>query len=47
MKPFPDNYELESYFECEPKILDKKDIPWAYNELVFKSKAENGTLQVR
>ena len=46
MRPFPENYELESFFEREPEVLDK-NAPWAYNELVFKAQAENGTLQVK
>jgi len=45
MNYFPENYELESFFECEPTVRDKK-IPWQYNELVFNAKAENGTLEV-
>jgi len=46
MRPFPENYELESFFECEPEILDK-EVPWAYNELTFKSKSDNGILEVK
>jgi len=45
MRPFPENYELVSFFENEPTILDH-DIPWAYNELTFESKSENGILVV-
>ena len=46
MKNFPENYELVSFFECEPDILDD-DIPWEYNEITFHSKSENGTLDVK
>jgi hypothetical protein len=46
MRPFPENFELESFFECEPEVLDK-DVPWAYNELLFNIEAENGKLQVK
>ena len=46
MRPFPKNFELVSFFECEPDVLDK-DIPWAYNELIFNSKSKNGTLHVK
>jgi len=46
MRPFPDNYELVSFFECEPTILDS-EIPWAYNELTFETKSENGILIVK
>jgi len=46
MRPFPENFELESFFECEPDILDR-DVPWAYNELTFNSKAENGILKIK
>jgi len=46
MKNFPENFELESFFECEPEVLDK-DIPWEYNELTFESESENGVLIVK
>ncbi|MFQ3248148.1 MAG: hypothetical protein ACI9SP_004808 [Arenicella sp.] len=45
MKPFPKEYELESFFECEPSILDK-DVPWGYNQLTFRSESSNGSLKV-
>ena len=45
MRPFPDNFELENFFECEPEVLDE-DMPWACNELnisvtTFQSSYEN------
>lgn len=35
MNPFPEDYELISIFESEPKLLDE-DIPWFYNTLFFR-----------
>ncbi len=46
MRPFPENFQLESFFEGEPEVLDK-DVPWAYNELVFNVTAKNGNLKVK
>ena len=43
MRPFPDDYELIGFFESEPEVLDP-NVPWAYNELKFESKASNGVL---
>ena len=34
--PFPEEWELLSLFECEPK-LEEGDIPWAYDRLTFDS----------
>jgi hypothetical protein len=45
MRPFPENFELESFFECEPEVLDK-NVPWAYNRLKFLVEASNGVLLV-
>jgi hypothetical protein len=36
MERFPEEHELISFFECEPKVLDP-GIPWAYNHLEFRS----------
>ena len=32
---FPDDYELISFFEREPELLDF-DIPWFYNIITFQ-----------
>lgn len=37
MKPFPEEWELLSLFECEP-VLDDPEVPWAYNRLTFDTK---------
>ena len=34
MKEFPEDYELISFFEVEPEVLDK-DVIWYYNTLTF------------
>jgi hypothetical protein len=36
MERFPEEHELISFFECEPKVLDP-GIPWVYNHLEFRS----------
>ena len=36
MEPFPKAYELISFFEGEPSVLDP-GIPWAYNALRFET----------
>jgi len=36
MDPFPKAYELISFFEGEPSVLDP-GIPWAYNALRFET----------
>ena len=46
MRPFPEDYELLGFFEVEPTVLDK-EVPWAYNELTFKTEASNGILETR
>ena len=43
--PFPEDFELEAFFECEPEVFFDQ-IPWEYNELIFNAKSENGTLNV-
>ena len=35
IKVFPDEYELMSFFEIEPEVLDKY-IPWFYNTITFQ-----------
>jgi len=45
MRPFPEDYELIGFFECEPEVLDS-NVPWAFNQLKFESKSKNGTLIV-
>jgi len=34
MSPFPEQYELIGFFECEPALADA-EVPWAYNSLRF------------
>ncbi|MFD2935462.1 hypothetical protein [Spirosoma flavum] len=34
-KDFPEDYELLSFFEVEPSLLDT-DAPWLYNAITFK-----------
>ena len=46
MRPFPNNFELESFFECEPKV-QSEELPWAYNELEFNSSSVNGELYTK
>lgn len=36
MEPFPEEWELLSFFEAEPKIMDR-GVPWYYNQLVFET----------
>ncbi len=36
MEPFPEEWQLLSLFETEPRILDP-GIPWAYNNLTFET----------
>ena len=36
MKPFPEDHELISLFECEPEVLDDGN-PWFYNRLTFET----------
>ena len=36
MDPFPEEWELISLFETEPRELDP-GIPWAYNNLTFET----------
>jgi len=43
--PFPENFELEAFFECEPEVLTDQ-APWEFNELTFNAKSDNGTLNV-
>lgn len=31
----PEEYELISFFEVEPELLDNDETPWLYNELKF------------
>jgi hypothetical protein len=37
MDPFPEEYELISFFEGEPEVLDH-GVPWCYNRLTFRTK---------
>lgn len=39
MDPFPEEYELVSFFEVEPTIADV-GVPWAYNQLDFVTERE-------
>jgi hypothetical protein len=43
MNPFPEDYELISIFETEPKLLDD-EIPWFYNTLIFKLQRNDDVL---
>jgi hypothetical protein len=43
MNPFPDDYELITIFESEPKLLDK-EIPWFYNTLFFELQRNDDVL---
>lgn len=43
MTSFPEEYELLSFFEVDPKVLDE-GIPWMYNSLTFEKLLENETL---
>jgi hypothetical protein len=36
MEPFPEEWQLLSLFEIEPRILDP-GVPWAYNNLTFET----------
>jgi len=45
MKNFPEDFELISFFESEPKVLDT-DIPWFYNTLTFSLTKGNENLIV-
>jgi hypothetical protein len=40
---FPDDYELISFFEVEPDVLDA-DIPWFYNTLTFQKQCADELL---
>jgi hypothetical protein len=44
MKQFPEEYELLSFFESEPEILDR-DVPWFYNRLMFKNTFGDATIR--
>ena len=46
MRPFPEEYELIGFFETEPEVLNP-GIPWAFNELIFRTESLNGTLVAR
>lgn len=35
--PFPEDWELIGFFECEPQVA-LLDIPWPYNRLTFVSR---------
>jgi hypothetical protein len=41
---FPDDWQLISFFESEPKIDDPR-IPWLYNRLVFDYRAADDYLR--
>ncbi|RRB06273.1 hypothetical protein [Larkinella rosea] len=43
MQEFPEDFELISFFEIEPEVLDP-DLPWFYNTITFKKIIENETL---
>ena len=45
MRNLPEDYELLSFFEVEPVVLDK-DIPWHYNILTFRTEKNNEKLTV-
>jgi hypothetical protein len=36
VKPFPEQHDLISFFECEPTVLDP-GVVWAYNRLEFRT----------
>jgi hypothetical protein len=40
---FPEEYELLSFFEVEPSVLDK-EVPWIYNIVTFEKIYANETL---
>jgi hypothetical protein len=44
MDPFPEAYELISFFEVEPRIADA-GVPWAYNQLDFVTERDGNRLQ--
>ena len=37
MDPFPEPFELVSFFEVEPEVTDR-DVPWFYNRHTYRSR---------
>ncbi|MBP0030795.1 hypothetical protein [Roseofilum sp. Guam] len=46
MEPFPDLYELISFFEVEPNITDPDIIPWFASTLTFENHFADNKIQV-
>jgi hypothetical protein len=45
MNPFPEEYELISFFEVEPNITDR-DVPRFYNRLIFQNSFGDDKIRV-
>lgn len=45
MNPFPEEWELLSFFECEPELDD--DTPWYYNRLTFRTQRGKDVLTAK
>jgi hypothetical protein len=46
MEPFPEDWQLLSFFECEPEVLSD-GVPWAYNTLTFHTQRDSDDIQCR
>lgn len=46
MDPFPEDWQLLSFFECEPDVLDD-GVPWSYNTLTFRTRRGADDVQVK
>lgn len=46
MDPFPEEWQLLSFFESEPDVLDA-GVPWAYNTLTFRTQRGPNQIQCR
>lgn len=44
MDIFPEEWELLSLFECEPR-LSARNVPWFYNQLTFETKRGNDEIR--
>jgi hypothetical protein len=44
MNPFPEKFELISFFECEPELLDSH-VEWHYNHLTFITSARGNRIE--
>ncbi|MET1171164.1 hypothetical protein [Paenibacillus amylolyticus] len=46
MNPFPEDHELVSLFESEPRVLDN-EVPWYYNTLFFSLVRNNDHIECK